>query len=63
VTQRVRSRSAGRNLKSFNQIHIVVSRPRAMTCSVIIPASRLPRSLSDRVSPVHVEMDGEIICV
>jgi hypothetical protein len=35
-------------ISPLSRLAIVVSRPRAMTCSVIIPASHLPRSISDR---------------
>jgi hypothetical protein len=34
-----------------------------MTCSVIIPASRFATFNIRQVSTVHVEMDGEIICM
>jgi hypothetical protein len=61
--KRVRSRSAGRNLKSIKQIGD--RRVETPYDDLRRDNSRLALATFNvrQVSPVHVEMDGEIICM
>ena len=56
-------RSRERDYKPRSRFSIVVFNPRAMTCSVIIPTSRLPSSMSDMCPLFISRLTAMSVCV